>query len=127
MAILLVTAFANVSARERAKIDEFFTRLATPIDPSKTHARVTGEIFSPFYIIGWVTGGTGLLLLIASAVQPTGIGQYINLGSGILICVLGYGFYHLHRRVMHKEAGLAREAAKLATLASHEAEAKVLE
>jgi hypothetical protein len=29
--------------------------------------------------------------------------------------------------VMHKEAGLAREAARLATLASHEAEARVLE
>ena len=127
LATFLVTALGKVSAKERAKIDEFFARLTTPIDVSKTHARVTGEVFSPFYIIGWVTGGTGLLLLIASAVQPTGIGQYINLAAGIFICLLGYGFYHLHRRVMHKEAGLAREAARLATLASHEAEARVLE
>jgi hypothetical protein len=115
-----------VSGRERAKIDEFFARLATPIDVSQTHAQVTGEVFSPFYIIGWVTGGTGLLLLIASVVQPAGVGRYINLVAGIFICLLGYGFYHLHRRVMHKEAGLAREAAKLATLASREAEVTTL-
>ena len=61
-------------------------RLSTPIDVSQTHARVTGEVFSPFYIIGWVTGGTGLLLLIASVVQPAGIGRYINLAAGITIC-----------------------------------------
>jgi solute:Na+ symporter, SSS family len=127
LAILLVTTLGTVSARELAKIDEFFARLTTPIDVSKTHARTTGEVFSPFYIIGWVTAGTGLLLLIAGAVQPTGIGQYINLAAGIFICLLGYGFYHLHRRVMHKEAGIAREAAELATLASRRAEAKLLE
>src|SRR6266542_950682 len=127
LAILLMTLFAKVSARERVKIDEFFVRLSTPIDVSQTHARVTGEVFSPFYIIGWITGGTGLLLLIASAVQPSGIGQYINLASGIVICLLGYGFYHLHRRVMHKEAGLAREAARSAKLAPREIETNVLE
>jgi len=98
LAILLVTAVEKVSAKERAKIDEFFARLATPIDPSKTHARAAGEAFSPFYIIGWVTGGTGLLLLIASVVQPSGIGQFINIVAGLTICLIGFGFYRLHRR-----------------------------
>ena len=110
-AILLVTALEKVSTNERAKIDEFFVRLSTPIDVSRTHARVMGEVFSPFYIIGWITGGTGLLLLIASVVQPAGIGRYINLGAGITICVLGYGFYRLHGRVMQKQARLVREDA----------------
>jgi hypothetical protein len=53
-----------------------------------------------------------LLLLIASAVQPSGIGQYINLVSGIVICLLGYGFYRLHGRVMQKQARVAREDAE---------------
>ncbi|HYN26198.1 MAG TPA: hypothetical protein VES69_14320, partial [Pyrinomonadaceae bacterium] len=115
LAILLVSAVEKVSAGERAKIDEFFVRLSTPIDASQTHARVTGEVFSPFYIIGWVTGGTGLLLLIASAVQPAGIGRYINLAAGITICLLGYGFYRVHGRVMQKQARLVREDAEAAT------------
>ena len=73
----------KVPAAERAKINEFFVRLSTPINASQTHARVKGEVFSPFYIIGWVTGGTGFLLLIASVVQPAGVGRYINLAAGL--------------------------------------------
>lgn len=114
LAIFLVSYLERVSVAEKAKIDAFFERLATPIDVTQTHAQVTGEVFSPFYIIGWVTGGTGLLLLIASIVQPAGIGRYINLAAGILICLLGYGFYRLHARVM-KKAVLVAEAAKLAS------------
>ena len=109
----------KVTTSERAKIDEFFVRLSTPIDVSKTHARVMGEVFSPFYIIGWVTGGTGLLLLIASVVQPAGIGRYINLGAGTTICVLGYGFYRLHGRVMRKTSRIAREDAAIAAAELH--------
>jgi hypothetical protein len=115
LAILLVSVIERVSPAERKKIDEFFVRLATPIDVSQTHARLTGEVFSPFYIIGWVTGGTGLLLLIASIVQPAGIGRYINVGAGLTICLLGYGFYRLHRRVMQKQSRLAREDAAAAS------------
>jgi hypothetical protein len=111
LAILLVTLVEKVSITERAKIDEFFVRLSTPINVSQTHARVTGEVFSPFFIIGWVTGGTGFLLLIASVVQPAGIGRYINLAAGLTICILGYGFYRLHGRVMQKQARLVREDA----------------
>jgi len=114
LAILLVVVVEKVSTTERAKIDEFFVQLSTPIDVSQTHARVTGEVFSPFFIIGWVTGGTGLLLLIASVVQPAGIGRYINVGAGLTICVLGYGFYRLHGRVMRKQAQIAREDARIA-------------
>ena len=113
LAILLMTAFEKVTDDDRAQIKEFFARLSTPIDPSTTHARATGEIFSPFYIIGWITGGTGLLLLLAGAAQPSGVGQYINFGAGLFICLLGFGFHLLHGRVMRREAGLARDAANL--------------
>lgn len=100
LAILLMTAIERVTDQDGAKSNEFFRRLSTPIDPSKMHAREQGEIFSPFNIIAWVTGGTGLLLLIAGVVQPSGIGQYINLGAGLTICLLGFGFYRLNGKVM---------------------------
>jgi hypothetical protein len=66
-----------------------------------------------------VTGGTGLLLLIASVVQPAGIGRYINIGAGLTICLLGYGFYRLHKRVMKKALAVA-EADKLVAAAAAE-------
>ena len=97
-AIALVTAFERVSGDERAKIDAFFERLATPIRASETETGKTGEAFSPFYLIGWVTIGTGLLLLIAAVVQPSGIGRNINAGAGIALGLLGAGFFRLHRR-----------------------------
>jgi solute:Na+ symporter, SSS family len=110
LAMLLTTALEKVTVQDKAKIDEFFTRLSTPIDPEKTHAKVTGEIFSPFYIIGWITIGTGLLLLIASVVQPGGLGRIVNIGSGLVLCLLGYGLYRLHRRFMRRESALAGAA-----------------
>jgi Na+/proline symporter len=111
LAMLLTTALEKVTPQDRAKIDEFFARLATPIDRQKTHARVAGEIFSPFYIIGLVTAGTGLLLLAASAFQPGVLGRVVNISSGVALCLLGLGLYRLHGRFMRRESALAREAA----------------
>jgi hypothetical protein len=114
LAMLLVTALEKVTPRDRGKIDEFFARLSTPIDREKTHAKVAGEVFSPFYIIGWVTGGTGLLLLVASAVQPGTLGRVVNIGSGLVLCLLGLGFYRLHGRFMRRETALADELREVA-------------
>jgi hypothetical protein len=93
-----------VPDHERIRIDEFFTRLATPVDPKLTHARVTGEIFSPFYIIAWITAGTGLLLVCASFLLPGGIGRTINIGSGLTLWLLAFGIYRLHVRFVRREA-----------------------
>jgi hypothetical protein len=73
------------------------------IATDKTHAQIEGEVFSPFYIIGWITIGTGLLLLLAVAGQPTGLSQAISLGSGLVLCLLGYGLYRLHGRFLRRE------------------------
>ena len=97
-AIILVTAFEKVSTDERARIEAFFERLATPIRASETDAGAAGEAFSPFYVIGWVTIGTGLLLLIAAAVQEPGLGRNINGAAGVALGLLGAGFFRLHRR-----------------------------
>lgn len=125
LAMLVVTALERVTAQDRAQIDAFFARLATPIDPAQTHANVQGEVFSPFYIIGWVTIGTGLLLLVASAVQPGGFGRAVNVGAGVALCLVGIGLYQLHKRFMRREAGAARVAKSVAA-AREEAVAKGL-
>lgn len=109
LAILLMTAIEKVPTVERARIDEFFVRLSTPIDPRQTHARAAGEIFSPFHIIGWVTIGTGGLLLIASAVQPPGAGRLINIGAGLALSLFGLSFHRLHKRFMRRENALIKE------------------
>lgn len=110
LAIAITTALEKVSDRERAQIDEFFQRLSTPIDPEKTHAREQGEVFSPFYIIGWVTVGAGLLLVAAGAAQGGGGGRPVNICSGAVLCLLGLGFHRLHRRFMRREAVSNRAA-----------------
>jgi len=101
-AMAVTTFLEKPSIEERARIDAFFLKLATPVNIAKTHAKITGEVFSPFKIIGWVTAGTGAMLVIAGFTQPTGIGQYINFGSGGALFVLAICLYQLHRRFMRR-------------------------
>jgi len=103
LAMVLTTVFEKPTEEEKTKINNFFVGLSTPIDVQKTHAEAAGETFSPFKIIGWVTIGTGAMLVIASVAQPAGIGRYINLSSGVVLCLLGAALYKLHRRFMHRE------------------------
>lgn len=102
-AIALVTAVEKVSETERTRIDAFFERLATPIRANENEAEKAGEVFSPFYLIGWVTIGTGLLLLIAAAAQESGLGRNINAGAGITLGLLAAGFFRLHRGFRRQE------------------------
>jgi len=110
LAMTIATVFQKVPNDERARIDEFFLRLATPVDPETTHAKVTGEVFSPFYIIAWITAGTGLLLVGASFVQPSGMGRTVNIGSGLTLWLIAFGLYRLHLRFVRREAASATSA-----------------
>lgn len=107
LAMALTTVLQKVPNDERVRIDEFFTRLSTPVDPETTHAKVTGEVFSPFYIIAWITAGTGLLLVGASFVQPGGMGRTVNIVSGLTLWLLAFGLYRLHLRFVRREAASA--------------------
>ena len=111
LAMTVATLLQKVPADERARIDDFFTRLSTPVDPATTHAKVTGEVFSPFYIIAWITAGTGLLLVIASFVQPGGTGRTVNILSGLTLWALAFGIYRLHRRFIRRELSSEKDAA----------------
>ena len=104
LAMTLTTLLQRVPDDERIRIDEFFTRLSTPVDPETTHAKVTGEVFSPFYIIAWVTAGTGLMLLVASVVQTDLVGRMVNIGAGLALFVVAIGLRQLHSRFMRRVA-----------------------
>ena len=110
LAMTLTTILQKVPNDERARIDEFFARLSTPVDPETTHAKVTGEVFSPFYIIAWITAGTGLLLVGASFVQPSGMGRTVNIGSGLTLWLIAFGLHRLHLRFVRREAASAISA-----------------
>jgi hypothetical protein len=103
-AMALTTALEKVSREERVKIDEFFKRLSTPVDAAATHARVAGEVFSPFFIIAWITAGTGLLLVAASFVQPGGTGRAVNIGAGLTLWLIAFGLHRLHLRFVRRES-----------------------
>ena len=98
LAMTVTTLLQKVPDVERVRIDQFFTRLATPVDPSTIHATQKGEVFSPFYIIAWITAGTALLLVVASFVQPGGVGRTINIGAAVTLFLLALGLYRLHLR-----------------------------
>lgn len=119
-AIAIVTALEKVSDDERTKINTFFARLATPIRANETEATEAGAAFSPFYLIGWVTIGTGLLLIIAAATQTAGTGRNINAGAGVALGLIGAGFLRLHRGFRRKEVMAAEQAAS--TFSSHKQE-----
>jgi hypothetical protein len=113
LAMVLTTVLERKTEADREQIEAFFTKLATPVDVEKTHAKQTGEIFSPFKIIGWVTIGTGIMLIVAGAAQPAGIGQYINLGAGFALCLLGAGLYQLHRNFMRRAEAEKKESSEI--------------
>ncbi len=95
-AIFIVTLFERKTQIEQAQIDAFFHRLETPIAADRVEAAEVRPEFSPFHIIGAVTVGTGLLLLIASVTQQGGTGRAINISVGLSICLIGGGLYWLH-------------------------------
>ncbi len=107
-AIGLVTLIENAKTEDRVKIDEFFNRLATPIEPDQTVQGAPKEAFSPFYIIGLITIGAGCLLILAILGQSAGVGRAINLGAGVILCLIGIGFYRLHQNLVKGAAARAK-------------------
>jgi SSS family transporter len=101
LGMAVATMLERPSAEERARIDLFFTRLATPIEAAPRKAE---EIFSPFYIIGWITAGVGVVLAAAGMTLAGGSGRNINLAVGLLLCLAGVAFHALNRRFVRMQA-----------------------
>ena len=98
----IVTALETVHPDERRRIADFFVRLTRPKHLDAPTGTGGDEVFSPLPIIAQVTAGTGALLLIAAAVQSTGIGQMINIGAGTTVLMIAAGCYWLDRTMTRK-------------------------
>jgi Na+/proline symporter len=119
-AMALTTALEKVPREERVRIDEFFKRLSTPVDAAATHATAAGEVFSPFFIIAWITAGTGLLLVAASLVQPGGTGRAVNIGAGLTLWLIAFGLYRLHLRFVRRESASLLRAREIHGAGNHQ-------
>jgi hypothetical protein len=101
-AMVVVTALETVHPDERRRIADFFVRLARPMRDDAPAEAGGNDAFSPLPIIAQVTGGTGLLLLVAAAVQSSGAGQMINAGAGVTVLMIAAGCYWLDRTLTTK-------------------------
>jgi hypothetical protein len=101
-AMAIVTALGTVHPDERRRIADFFVRLARPMHHDAPAEASGSEAFSPLTIIAQVTGGTGALLLIAAALQSSGVGQMINAGAGTAVLMIAAGCYWLDRTIVRK-------------------------
>ena len=98
----IVTALETVHPEERRRIADFFVCLARPKHQDAPAEATGDEAFSPLPIIAQVTGGTGALLLIAAAVQSSGVGRMINVGAGMTVLMIAAGCYWLDRTITRK-------------------------
>ena len=103
-AMAIATGLETVRPEERRRIADFFARLARPMHEDAPADAGGSEPFSPLTIIAHVTAGTGVLLLVASAVQASGAGRVINAGAGAVVLMISAGCYWLNRSVDTKPA-----------------------
>lgn len=105
LGMAVATWLERPTAEERARIEAFFAKLSTPIGAEA--AGKPGEAFSPFYIIGWITGGVGLLLEISAMTLSAGAGRTIDISAGIVLLLIGIGFHAFHRRFVRIQTAAA--------------------
>ncbi len=97
LAITVTTLVERPTSLERSRIGSFFARIDTPISTEKERAVDPGSVISPLPIIGWITIGVALLLLIAAATLGGSPGRSIDIGMGIFLSLVGVGFHLLNR------------------------------
>lgn len=108
LAMSLTTILEKPSPEDIEKSRRFFGRLDAPVTKAEGAAS-REEAFSPLPVIGWMTTGIGVLLLIAAATLPRGTGQTVNIGVGIFLCLVGAGFQGLNRVLNAKAATACQE------------------
>jgi Na+/proline symporter len=99
-AMIVTTMIERVRPLEQQRIAKFFAQLDTPVSPAP--ALTAGCVFSPFYIIGWVTAGIALLLIAAAVPQSSGSARAIDLSVGGVLFLIAFGFYALNRRFVRE-------------------------
>ncbi|HLJ14049.1 MAG TPA: sodium/solute symporter [Bryobacteraceae bacterium] len=97
-AMVLTTLLEKRTPADIEKSEAFFRRLERPIRIDEQAAQ-NKNAFSPLPIIGWITAGVGVLLLIAAITLPPGSGRTINIIAGLCLGVIGAGFHALNQKV----------------------------
>ncbi len=103
LAMVITTAFDRPSVQEQKRIAAFFAQLDTPIHSAPLE-QSSQAVFSPLPVIGWITVGVGVLMLIAAVAVAGGPGWAINAGVGLVLCLIGIGFQALQRMLAGKRA-----------------------
>ncbi|MGE0545821.1 MAG: sodium/solute symporter [Kofleriaceae bacterium] len=98
IAMVVAGLLKRPDLQQRHKIDAFFAQLERPIEPEQSTAPGSLPAFSPMPVIGWVTIGTGILLLISTPVQPGGMGRLITLAVAVVLVAIGGSFHWLRKR-----------------------------
>jgi SSS family solute:Na+ symporter len=93
LAMFLWTVFERRSAAEKARIDEFFVRMDTPIEADRERSVATTKGPSPFLITGIAVAGIGTLLLLVSFFEATAVGRWANVAAGVTLVVVGALIY----------------------------------
>jgi SSS family solute:Na+ symporter len=94
-AMTLVSFLEKRSAQVEKQIQAFFARLDTPIQPEvEAHA----EVPSPFFIIGLILSGLGVILFLAGWFSPSGWARNLDWTISILLMVIGTLLFRFHRR-----------------------------
>ncbi len=97
-AMVLTTLLEKRTPADIAKSEAFFRRLDKPVGIEEREKQSRGA-FSPLPVIGWITAGVGLLLLIAAITLPPGAGRTINIAAGLCLGLIGAGFHALNLKV----------------------------
>lgn len=97
LAMVVCSMFEKRTPADEAKISDFFARMSVPIE-------TTGEfqpslkLPSPYYIIGLVLMGVGVLLAGVGLFQPTRLGLQIVMAAAAALLITGALIYYANRR-----------------------------
>ena len=91
LTMLIWSLVDRIGRAERARIDAFFERLRAPLVPAVERSVEAAP--APFFITGIIVGVTGLLLIGASFMTATPAGRWIDIASGLALCVIGWVLY----------------------------------
>ncbi len=95
--------FRKDSPEDRAVVDEFFKRLAVPIDVAKEVLSSGKKVISAYPIVGVNTILIGLVIIGLAFVPTADELKIINICSGSFLAAIGGVFYWLGKRVNRKE------------------------
>jgi hypothetical protein len=97
LAMVVYSMFERRSPADEAKIGDFFARMSVPIEATGEF-QPSRKLPSPYYIIGMVMMGVGVLLAGVGLFQPTRLGLQIVMAAAASQLITGALIYYANRR-----------------------------